>query len=171
MDRVRMICVALLAALVLGSTPARAELWELWWWGSANAPVATAVDTQTLSLDDGVRTAWVYVARGGTDGSVIGLSAIRYSWTCESQQVVAQQVTGFDPDTLENIGSFAPQDEPASPIPGSTAAQMMDFVCGYDVAAKKSDEEGNFEEMQSDWIKTLVEEARRSFKVMIRKQD
>jgi hypothetical protein len=166
-----MIWVALLAAMVLGSTPAHAELWEVWWWGSANTPVATAVDTETLTLNEGDRTAWVYVARSATDGSVLGLSAIRYSWTCESHEVVPRQVTVFDPVTLESIGSITPTDEPQSPVPGSTAAQLMDFVCDYDMAAMKLDEDGDFDKIESDRLKTLVEEARRAFKVMIRKPD
>ena len=168
MARIRIIWEALPAALVLGSTPAHAELWELWWWGSANTPVATAIDTETLTLDEGVRTAWVYVARSATDGSVIGVSAIRYSWMCESHEVVPRQVTVVDPVTLGVIGSITPTDEPESPIPGSTSAQLMNFVCDYDMAATKPDEEDNFDEMESAGIKTLVEEARRSFKVMIK---
>jgi hypothetical protein len=171
MARIRMIWVALLAALVSAPMPVHAELWELWWWGSANTPVATAVDTNTLTLNQGVRTAWVYVARSGTDGSVLGVSAIRYSWNCDLQEVLPRQVTGFDPVTLDSIGSFTPQDEPESPTAGSTSAQLMDFVCGYEMAAKQPDQEGDFEKMRSDGIKTLVEEARRSFKVMIRKPD
>jgi len=171
MARVRKVWVALLAMLVLGSAPARAELWELWWWGSANTPVATALDTGTLTVDEGARTAWVYVARGGTDGSVVGVSAIRYAWYCESKEVLARQVTGIDPATLDSVGSFVPQDEPESPIPGSTAAQLMDFVCDYDMAAKQSGQEGDVGKMEGDGIRTLVEEARRSFKVMIRKPD
>ena len=171
MARIRMIWVALLATLALASAPAHAELWELWWWGSANTPVATALDTGTLAVDEGARTAWVYVARGGTDGSVLGVSAIQYSWNCESQQVVARQVTGFDPATLDSIGSFTPEDEPESPVPGSTAAQLLDFVCDYDMAAKQAGQRGDVGKMQSDGIRTLVEEAHRSFKVMIRKPD
>ena len=171
MESVRMIWVASLVALVLRSTPARAELWELWWWGSSNTPVATAVDTETLTLDEGVRTASVYVARSGTDGAVLGVSAIRYSWKCDSQQVSPRQVTVFDPVTLESIGSITPTDEPESPIPGSTSAQLMDFVCSYDMAAKKSGDDDDYGKKESDGIRTLVEEARRSFKVMIKKPD
>ena len=168
MIRIRMIGVVL---LVLGSAPARAELWELWWWGSANTPVATALDTETLTVDEGARAAWVYVARGGTDGSVLGVSAIQYAWYCESQQVVARQVIGFDPATLDNIGSFIPQDEPESPTAGSTSAQLMDFVCAYEVAATQKGPQGGFGKPESNGIKILVEEARRSFEVMIKKQD
>lgn len=171
MARNRAICTALLATLGLGSTQAHARLWELWWWGSANTPVATAVDTETLTLNEGVRTAWVYVARSGADGSVLGLSAIQYSWMCESKEVVARQVTGFDPVTLEITGSIRPQDEPESPMPGSTAAALMDFVCDYDVAATKSDHEGSLDKTARDGIEMLLEEARRSFKVMIKKPD
>lgn len=168
MARIPMIWVTLLA---LGPAPARAELWELWWWGSANTPVATALDTGTLAEDEGARTAWVYVARGATDGSVIGVSAIQYAWYCESQEVVARQVIGFDPATLDSIGSFTPQDEPESPIAGSTSAQLMDFVCGYEMAATKKGPQGDFGNMEGDGVKTLVEEARRIFKVMIKKPD
>lgn len=157
--------------LVLASAPARAELWELWWWGSANTPVATALDTDTLTVDEGARTAWVYVARGGADGSVLGVSAIHYEWYCESQEVVARQVVGIDPATLDNIGSFVPQDGPESPIAGSTSAQLMDFVCAYEVAAMQKGPQGGFGTQVSNGIEILVEEARRSFEVMIKKPD
>lgn len=79
-------------------------------------------------MNEGVRTVWVYVARSGTDGSVLGVSAIRYSWKCELQEFVPRQGTGFDPVTLESIASITPKDEPESPIPGSSATQLMNWV-------------------------------------------